>query len=50
MQALSLTFTGTTLTYEPHHEGSAPVTFSGRVECLHHKLMCFGLQRINKYA
>lgn len=27
-----LTFTGTTLTYEPHHEGSALVTLSGRVE------------------
>lgn len=43
-----LTFTGTTLTYEPHHEGGAPVTLRGRVERLHHKLMCFGLWRINE--
>lgn len=27
-----LTFTGTTLTYEPHHEGSALVALGGRVE------------------
>lgn len=40
-----LTFTGATLTYEPHHEGGAAVTLGGRVEGLHHKLMCFGLRR-----
>lgn len=38
------------MTYEPHHEGSAPVTLGGRVECLHHKLMCFGLWRINEIS
>lgn len=45
---LLLTFTGTTLTYEPHHEGGAAVTLGGRVERFHHELMCFGLRRRNK--
>lgn len=42
-----LTFTSTTLAYESHHEGSALVTLGGRAERLHHKLMCFGLLRVN---
>lgn len=39
-----LTFTGASLADEPHHEGGAAVALGGRVEGLHHKLMCFGLQ------
>lgn len=39
-----LTFTGAALADEPHHEGGAAVALGRRVEGLHHKLMCFGLQ------
>lgn len=42
---LSPTFTCAALADEPHHERGALVTLSGCVECLHHKLMCFGLRR-----
>lgn len=41
-----LTFTGAALAYEPHHEGGAAVALGGRVEGLHHELMCFGLQGV----
>lgn len=39
-----LTFTGAALADEPHHERGAAVALGGRVEGLHHELMCFGLQ------
>lgn len=49
-EAPALTFTGAALTDEPHHQRRAAVTLGGRVEGLHHELMCFGLQQRQRSA
>lgn len=38
-----LTFAGAALADEAHHQRGAAVALGGRVEGLHHELMCFGL-------